>query len=57
MLQKISRTTAKLFRDTYYETESAIEISLLRQGIKNRINFKKAFSNINGKNMQNILMH
>lgn len=48
-LKGISRSTAKLFRDLYYEDKSAIKINLLKYGIKNKIKYKEAFTNIAGK--------
>lgn len=48
-LKGISRSTAKLFRDSYYESESTIEINLLKYDAKNKKQFKKAFTNIAGK--------
>ena len=48
-LKGISRSTAKLFRDSYYESESTIEINMLKYGAKNKKQFKKAFTNIAGK--------
>lgn len=48
-LKGISRSTAKLFRDSYYESKSTIEINLLKYGAKNKKQFKKAFTNIAGK--------
>ncbi len=48
-LKEISRSTAKLFRDSYYESKSAIEINLLKYGTKNKKQVKKAFTVISEK--------
>lgn len=44
----ISRGVAKLFRDTYYESETSIKTALLKYGIEDKKD-KSAFTVINGK--------
>ena len=49
MLNGISRNVAKSFRDAYYKDKATVNIMFERQKIKNHIDYKDAFSLVNGK--------
>ena len=49
MLTAISRNVAKAFRDAYYKDRGTVNIMFERQKIKNHIDYKDAFKEINGK--------